>query len=181
MRTWVTLNIIRNNIIVSSLRARGGCLGVIRIRAWKAAISLGELPNERRSRNTRARIAGTKTAGWRQLPTSVWRVLATAKIHPGAGRPPAGGQFHQVKRMIRGRGAGTAFASSQTLNWWEMRLSRWKRIANASVQTHVIVKRLTEIVEVTPLYILVLFIRNTVSIYQHSKTFLKGINLRRYR
>jgi hypothetical protein len=38
--------------VVKLLRARGGCLGVIRIRAWKAAISLGELPNERRSRNT---------------------------------------------------------------------------------------------------------------------------------
>jgi hypothetical protein len=38
--------------VVKLLRARGGCLGVIRIRAWKAAISPGELPNERRSRNT---------------------------------------------------------------------------------------------------------------------------------
>ena len=33
--------------VVKLLRARGGCLGVIRIRAWKAAISPGELPNER--------------------------------------------------------------------------------------------------------------------------------------
>ena len=39
--------------VVKLLRARGGCLGVIRIRAWKAAKSPGELPNERRSRNTR--------------------------------------------------------------------------------------------------------------------------------
>jgi hypothetical protein len=38
--------------VVKLLRARGGCLGVIRIRAWKAAISPGELPNERRSWNT---------------------------------------------------------------------------------------------------------------------------------
>jgi hypothetical protein len=40
--------------VVKLLRARGGCLGVIRIRAWKAAISPGELPNERRARNARA-------------------------------------------------------------------------------------------------------------------------------
>ena len=40
--------------VVKLLRARGGCLGVIRIRAWKAAKSPGELPNERRSRNARA-------------------------------------------------------------------------------------------------------------------------------
>jgi hypothetical protein len=33
--------------VVKLLRARGGCLGVIRIRAWKAAICPGELPNER--------------------------------------------------------------------------------------------------------------------------------------
>ena len=39
--------------VVKLLRARGGCLGVIRIRAWKAAKSPGELPNERRSRNAR--------------------------------------------------------------------------------------------------------------------------------
>ena len=39
--------------VVKPLRARGGCLGVVRIRAWKAAKSPGELPNERRSRNTR--------------------------------------------------------------------------------------------------------------------------------
>ena len=32
--------------VVKLLRARGGCLGVIRIRAWKAAKSPGELPNE---------------------------------------------------------------------------------------------------------------------------------------
>src|SRR4051812_3257325 len=39
--------------VVKLLRARGGCLGVIRIRAWKAAKSPGELPNERRARNAR--------------------------------------------------------------------------------------------------------------------------------
>ena len=39
--------------VVKLLRARGGCLGVIRNRAWKAAKSPGELPNERRTRNTR--------------------------------------------------------------------------------------------------------------------------------
>ena len=33
--------------VVKLLRARGGCLGVIRFRAWKAAKSPGELPNER--------------------------------------------------------------------------------------------------------------------------------------
>ncbi len=32
--------------VVKLLRARGGCLGVIRWRAWKAAIGPGELPNE---------------------------------------------------------------------------------------------------------------------------------------
>ena len=41
--------------VVKLLRARGGCLGVIRWRAWKAAKGPGELPNERRSRNTRWR------------------------------------------------------------------------------------------------------------------------------
>jgi hypothetical protein len=47
--------------VVKLLRARGGCLGVIRIRAWKAAISPGELPNERRSRDARA-TQGTETS-----------------------------------------------------------------------------------------------------------------------
>jgi hypothetical protein len=47
--------------VVKLLRAWGGCLGVIRIRAWKAAISPGELPNERRSRNARA-TQGTETS-----------------------------------------------------------------------------------------------------------------------
>ena len=47
--------------VVKLLRARGGCLGVIRIRAWKAAKCPGELPNERRSRNTRA-TQGTETS-----------------------------------------------------------------------------------------------------------------------
>ena len=42
-------------------KGAGGCLGVIRIRAWKAAICPGELPNERRSRNTRA-TQGTETS-----------------------------------------------------------------------------------------------------------------------
>ena len=41
--------------VVKLLRARGGCLGVIRWRAWEAAKSPGELPNEHRSRNTRWR------------------------------------------------------------------------------------------------------------------------------
>jgi hypothetical protein len=47
--------------VVKLLRARGGCLGVIRIRAWKAAKSPGELPNERRARNARA-TQGTETS-----------------------------------------------------------------------------------------------------------------------
>ena len=47
--------------VVKLLRARGGCLGVIRIRAWKAAICPGELPNERRSRNSRE-TRGTETS-----------------------------------------------------------------------------------------------------------------------
>ena len=47
--------------VVKFLRARGGCLGVIRIRAWKAAKCPGELPNERRSRNTRE-TQGTETS-----------------------------------------------------------------------------------------------------------------------
>jgi hypothetical protein len=33
--------------VVKLLRARGGCLGVIRWQAWKAAKGPGELPNER--------------------------------------------------------------------------------------------------------------------------------------
>jgi hypothetical protein len=42
--------------VVKSIRARGGCLGVIRTTwAWKAAISPGELLYERRSRNARGR------------------------------------------------------------------------------------------------------------------------------
>ena len=48
--------------VVKLLRARGGCLGVIRMRAWKAAKSPGELPNERRSRNTRCETRGTETS-----------------------------------------------------------------------------------------------------------------------
>ena len=47
--------------VVKLLRARGGCLGVIRNRAWKAAKSPGELPNERRTRNTRG-TQGTETS-----------------------------------------------------------------------------------------------------------------------
>ena len=47
--------------VVKLLRARGGCLGVIRFRAWKAAKSPGELPNERRARNARA-TRGTETS-----------------------------------------------------------------------------------------------------------------------
>jgi hypothetical protein len=47
--------------VVKLLRARGGCLGVIRIRAWKAAKCPGKLPNERRSRNTRG-TRGTETS-----------------------------------------------------------------------------------------------------------------------
>ena len=47
--------------VVKLLRARGGCLGVIRDRAWKAAKSPGELPNERRARNARA-TQGTETS-----------------------------------------------------------------------------------------------------------------------
>jgi hypothetical protein len=39
--------------VVKLLRARGGCLGVIRWWAWEAAKGPGELPNERRSRNAR--------------------------------------------------------------------------------------------------------------------------------
>jgi hypothetical protein len=42
--------------VVKPPRARGGCLGVIRLsRAWKAAIGPGERPNTRRSRDARAR------------------------------------------------------------------------------------------------------------------------------
>jgi hypothetical protein len=41
---WVSGGLIG---VVKLLRARGGCLGVIRIRAWKAAKCPGELPNER--------------------------------------------------------------------------------------------------------------------------------------
>ena len=41
--------------VVKLLRARGGCLGVIRWWAWEAAIGPGELPNELRSRDARRR------------------------------------------------------------------------------------------------------------------------------
>ena len=50
--TFVTSLTGRRRVgVVKPPRARGGCLGVIRNRAWKAAKSPGELPNERRSRN----------------------------------------------------------------------------------------------------------------------------------
>jgi hypothetical protein len=52
-KTWAPFR--RRRIgVVKLLRARGGCLGVIGSkRTWKAAKSLGERPNARRSQNAR--------------------------------------------------------------------------------------------------------------------------------
>ena len=63
--------------MVKLLRARGGCLGVIRIRAWKAAISPGELPNEHRARNTRA-TQGTETSQYLEEKKSTETPLVAA-------------------------------------------------------------------------------------------------------
>jgi hypothetical protein len=63
--------------VVKLLRARGGCLGVIRIRAWKAAISPGELPNERRARNSRA-TQGTETSQYLEEKKSTETPLVAA-------------------------------------------------------------------------------------------------------
>ena len=82
--------------VVKLLRARGGCLGVIRIRAWKAAKSPGELPNERRSRNARA-TQGTETSQYleEKKSTETPSVAASERGRAQTGRDTA-----------RGRGAG---------------------------------------------------------------------------
>ena len=54
--------------VVKLLRARGGCLGVIRWRTWKAAKCLGERPNARRSQDVRWR---PREAGWGPLNLAV--------------------------------------------------------------------------------------------------------------
>ena len=78
--------------VVKLLRARGGCLGVIRIRAWKAAISPGELPNERRSRNTRA-TQGTETSQYleEKKSTETPSVAASERGRAQTGRDTARG------------------------------------------------------------------------------------------
>ncbi len=78
--------------VVKLLRARGGCLGVIRIRAWKAAISPGELPNERRSRNARA-TQGTETSQYLEEKKSTETLLVAASERGSAqtGRDTARG------------------------------------------------------------------------------------------
>ena len=82
--------------MVKLLRARGGCLGVIRIRAWKAAKSPGELPNERRSRNART-TRGTETSQYPEegKSTETPSVAASERGSAQTGRDTA-----------RGRGAG---------------------------------------------------------------------------
>ena len=82
--------------VVKLLRARGGCLGVIRIRAWKAAISPGELLNERRSRNARA-TQGTETSQYleEKKSTETPSVAASERGPAQTGRD-----------TVRGRGAG---------------------------------------------------------------------------
>ena len=82
--------------VVKLLRARGGCLGVIRIRAWKAAISPGELPNERRSRNARA-TQGTETSQYleEKKSTETPSVAASERGRAQTGRD-----------TVRGCGAG---------------------------------------------------------------------------
>ena len=78
--------------VVKLLRARGGCLGVIRIRAWKAAKSPGELPNERRSRNARA-TQGTETSQYleEKKSTETPSVAASERGPAQTGRDTARG------------------------------------------------------------------------------------------
>ena len=82
--------------VVKLLRARGGCLGVIRIRAWKAAKCPGELPNELRSRNTRA-TQGTETSQYleERKSTETPSVAASERGRAQTGRD-----------TVRGSGAG---------------------------------------------------------------------------
>ena len=82
--------------VVKLLRARGGCLGVIRIRAWKAAISPGELPNEHRARNTRE-TQGTETSQYLEEKKSTETPLVAASER---GRAQTG------RDTARGSGAG---------------------------------------------------------------------------
>ena len=78
--------------MVKLLRARGGCLGVIRIRAWKAAKSPGELPNERRARNARA-TQGTETSQYleERKSTETPSVAASERGTAQTGRDTARG------------------------------------------------------------------------------------------
>jgi hypothetical protein len=82
--------------VVKLLRARGGCLGVIRIRAWKAAICPGELLNERRSRDSRA-TQGTETSQYleEKKSTETPSVAASERGSAQTGRD-----------TVRGCGAG---------------------------------------------------------------------------
>ena len=82
--------------VVKLLRARGGCLGVIRIRAWKAAISPGELPNERRARNARA-TQGTETSQYLEEKKSTETPLVAASER---------GLAQTGRDTARGSGAG---------------------------------------------------------------------------
>ena len=78
--------------VVKLLRARGGCLGVIRIRAWKAAKSPGELPNERRARNART-TQGTETSQYleEKKSTETPSVAASERGPAQTGRDTARG------------------------------------------------------------------------------------------
>ena len=78
--------------VVKLLRARGGCLGVIKIRAWKAAISPGELLNERRSRDARG-TQGTETSQYleEKKSTETPSVAASERGSAQTGRDTARG------------------------------------------------------------------------------------------
>ena len=98
IRPWVWIHRGRGGPIgvVKLLRARGGCLGVIRIRAWKAAISPGELPNERRARNTRE-TQGTETSQYLEEKKSTETPLVAASER---------GLAQTGRDTVRGCGAG---------------------------------------------------------------------------
>ena len=95
--------------MVKLLRAQGECLGVIRIRAWKAAKCPGKLPNERRSRNTRE-TRGTETSQYpkERKSTETPSVAASER-----------GRAQTDRDTDRGCGAGV-------VEWIEPSRSLWK-------------------------------------------------------
>ena len=97
--------------MVKLLRARGGCLGVIRIRAWKAAKSPGELPNEHRARNTRA-TQGTETSQYleEKKSTETPSVAASERGRAQTGRDNRPG--------LRGRSRGMDRVEPKSFGKW---------------------------------------------------------------